>query len=78
MNYQVHPETYGIELRDGMSVDDYIAQARGFSSTAEFREYRDAPPERRAEMRRQRDNNSTDCSDEDRRRTLEFLRIASE
>ena len=76
MNYQVHPDYYGIEFRGGLSVDDYIAQARGFGSTAEFREYRDASPERRAEMRRQRDND--DCGDEDRRRTLDFLRIVNE
>jgi hypothetical protein len=69
MNYVTHPDCYyGVELRDGMDVNDYIAQARGFSSTAQFIEYRDAPPERRAEMRRQRDNN--DNGDDDRRRYL--------
>jgi hypothetical protein len=31
-NYQVHPDVYyGVELRDGGSIDDYVAQARGFS-----------------------------------------------
>jgi hypothetical protein len=77
-DYQIHPETYGIEVRDGQSVDDYIAKARGFSSTAEFREYRSASPERKTELRRQRDNNTSVDSDDDsdRRRQLELLRIA--
>lgn len=76
-DYQVHPETtYGIELRGDLSVADYIAAARKFSSTDQFVEYRDASPKRQAEMRRQRDNNA-DSSDDDRRRTLEFLRITN-
>jgi hypothetical protein len=53
----------------------YIAKARGFSSTAEFREFRDASPKRRKEMRRERDNDSADSDGDDRRRTLEFLRL---
>lgn len=76
-NYQVHPDSFSsIELRDGESIDDYIAKARRFSSTAEFREYRDGSPERRKEMRkdRNRDNNSADSDDDDRRRTLDFLK----
>jgi hypothetical protein len=74
-NYQVHPDSlYGVELRDGLSVDDYIAKARGFHSTAQLIEYRDASPKRRKEMRRERDNNADD-GDEDRRRTLDFLRL---
>ena len=74
-DYQVHPDShYGIELRDGQDLDSYIAKARGFRSTAEFIEYRDASPKRQAKMRRERDNSSTD-SDGDRRRTLDFLRL---
>jgi hypothetical protein len=77
-NYTVHPFSFSsIELRDGESIDDYIAKARGFNSTAEFREYRDGSPKRRAKMRRdrERENNSADSDeDSDRRRTLEFLR----
>ncbi len=81
-NYQVHPDSFSsIELRDGESIDDYIAIARGFSSTAEFREFRDGSPERRAKMRqnRNRDNNSADSDeDSDRRRQLELLRITKD
>jgi len=74
-DYQVHPGTYDIEIRDGQSVDDYIATARGFNSTAEFREYyRGASPERRKEMRRARDNTSADDGDDIRRRTLDLLK----
>lgn len=76
VNYQVHPDTYGIEIRDGQSVEDYISVARRFRSTAEFREFRDAGPERRKEMRRSRDNNSAEDGDDDRRRTLEFLKAS--
>ena len=77
-NYQVHPDVYyGVELRDGGSIDDYVAQVRGFKSTAQFIEYRDASSEHREEMGRQRDKNSTD-GDDDRRRVLEFMRICNE
>ena len=77
-NYQVHPDVhYGVELRDGGSIDDYVAQARGFKSTAQFIEYRDASSEHREEMGRQRDKNSTD-GDDDRRRVLEFMMICNE
>jgi hypothetical protein len=80
--YQHHPEpTYGIEIRDGWTEDDYIAQARGFSSTAEFRQYRDAPQERREEMREareSRDNNGADDSDEDLGRYAELLKVSNE
>jgi hypothetical protein len=80
MDYQIHPDShYGIELRAGESTDDYISRARGFSSTAEFREYRSASQEQRKAMRRSRDNHSADSDeDSDRRRTLELLRICSE
>jgi hypothetical protein len=79
MNYQVHPDSfYGIELRDGQSIDDYIATARQFRSTDEFREYRDGTPERRAQMRRDRNrDNSPDDGDDIRRRTLEFLKAST-
>jgi hypothetical protein len=76
MDYQIHPDShYGIELRDGDDIDSYVARARGFSSTAEFREYRSASLERKAELRRarERDNNSADS--DDRRRAYEFLRL---
>lgn len=78
-NYQVHPEPfhYGVELRAGESVDDYIATARGFRSAADWCEYRDATPRRQAAIRRDRDNSSAD-SDDDRRRQLEFLRIVND
>jgi hypothetical protein len=73
-NYQVHPDVhYGVELRDGGSIDDYVAQARGFKSTAQFIEYRDASSEHREEMGRQRDKNSTD-GDDDRRRAARLRR----
>lgn len=75
-DYETRPIPFdGIELRDGESIDDYIAKARGFGSTAEFREFRDASPERRTEMRRERDNNADCDGDDDRRRTFEFLRL---
>jgi protein involved in polysaccharide export with SLBB domain len=78
VNYVVHPDCYyGIELRAGESVDDYIATARGFNTTAEFREYRDATPTRKAEIREQRDK-SADSSDEDRKRQLELLRLTND
>jgi hypothetical protein len=81
-DYQTHPDPscYGIELRGGETVDDYIAKARGFNSTAEFREFRDASPERRkAIMRRDRDNSvDSDDEDSDRRRQLELLRITKD
>jgi hypothetical protein len=66
-DYQHQPDdTYGIELRDSnWSVDDYIAQARGFRSTSDFIEYRDASPSRQAEIRANRDNHSVnDATDE--------------
>jgi hypothetical protein len=79
-DYQTHPDPscYGIETRDGQSVDDYIAKARGFATKDAFIEYRSASPERKAEMRRDRnrDNTSADDSDYDRRRTLEFLKAS--
>jgi hypothetical protein len=80
-DYQTHPDPscYGIELRGSETVDDYIAKARRFASTAEFREYRDASPERRKAMQHgDRDNNADSDDDSDRRRTLELLRISSE
>ena len=66
-NYQHQPDaTYGIELRDNWSVEDYVAQSRGFRSTAEFLEYRDASPARQAEMRANRDKTTAtnDVADE--------------
>ena len=74
-NYQVHPEAchYGVELRAGESIDDYIAIARGFGSTAEFREYRAASSSRREEMRAARDRHSTE-EDDDRSIYLEFIK----
>jgi hypothetical protein len=75
MNYQVQPDPYyGIELRQGESADDYIAKARGFSSTAEFREYRDASPARREEMRNARDRRNADTNDDGRKRYVELLK----
>lgn len=66
-DYQTHPDTYyGIELRDGMTVDDYIAKARHFRSTAAWIEYRDASPQDREQIQI-RDNN-----DDDRKRSLEL------
>jgi hypothetical protein len=77
-DYETRPIPFdAIELRAGESIDDYIAKARRFSSTAEFREYRDAGPARRKEMRRERDNDSSADSDEDRRRDYELLRITN-
>jgi hypothetical protein len=69
-DYQHHPDySYGIELRDGWTEDDYIAQARRFRSTAEFREYRDADGERQADMRRNRDSrDKREGNNEDLRR----------
>jgi hypothetical protein len=75
-NYQVHPDSFSsIELRDGESIDDYIAKARRFGSTAEFREFRDASPERRKAMQRRNQGNDSATSDDDidRRRTLTWL-----
>jgi len=73
--YQHHPDYgYGLELRDGYTTEDYIAQARGFRSTAEFREYRDADEERRADMRRNRDaRDKREDNNEDLHR---FVRLA--
>jgi hypothetical protein len=81
MTYTVHPDSFSsIELRDGESIDTYIAKARGFRSTDEFREYRDGSPETREAMRRNRgrDTTSVDSDDCDRRRTLEFLKANNE
>jgi hypothetical protein len=79
--YEVRPIPFdGIELRDGgEAVDFYIAKARRFGSVAEYREFRDANPARRKEMRKQRDNDTADSadSDEDRRRAYELLRITN-
>lgn len=76
-NYRHHPDYgygYGIEIRDGWQEDDYIAQARRFRSTREFIEYRDAEPERQADMRRNRDaRDKRDESNEDLHR---FVRLA--
>lgn len=75
MDYQTHPETYyGIEIRAGESVDDYIAKARHFRSTAAWIEYRDASPEQREDIIRSRDKNE---DDEDRVRSFELLRITN-
>jgi hypothetical protein len=79
MDYQTHPDPscYGIETRDGQSLDDYIAKARRFNSTAEWREFRDANPVRREAMQhRNRDNATSTDSDDDRRRTLELLKAS--
>ena len=81
-DYQHYPDTpygYGIEIRDGWTTDDYIAQARGFRSTREFTEYRDADEERRTELRRNkgaRDNRTE--SNEDLCRYAAFLRLSNE
>ena len=81
-DYQHAPDTpygYGIEIRDNWSVDDYIAQARGFRSTREFIEYRDADDERRADMRRNRDSrDNRDENNEDLRRYADFLKVCNE
>jgi len=75
MNYEVQPAPcYGIELRQGESADDYIAKARGFGSTAEFREYRDASPARREQMRNARDRRNAKTNDDDRKRYVELLK----
>ncbi len=74
-DYQHHPDYgYGIEIRDGWQVDDYIAQARGFSSTAEFRDYRDADEERQSDIRRNRD--ARDKRDEDNEDLYRFVKLA--
>jgi hypothetical protein len=76
-DYTVHPDSFSsIELRADEDIDSYISKARGFSSVAEFREFRDANPQRRKEMRkdRDRDNTRVDSDDCDRRRTLELLK----
>lgn len=78
MTYQHHPDrTYGLELRDGWTAEDYIAQARGFSSTAEFLEYRSATPERQAEIRdRSNRGNKTSATDDgDLMRYTAFLSL---
>jgi hypothetical protein len=74
-DYTVHPDSYGIEIRDGQSIDDYIAKARKFNSVEEWREFRDANPARREAMQhRNRDTTSANDGDCDRRRTLELLK----
>ena len=74
-DYETRPIPFdAIELRDGESIDDYIAKARGFSSTGSWIEYRDAEPARKAAMRRELDNDDDADSDDDRRRALEFLK----
>lgn len=82
--YHPYPGDYGLELRDGWAVDDYIAQARGFRSTAEFREFRDSTSERQAEIiraeksRKSRDELTDDLpSDEDMRLYADYLRICT-
>lgn len=76
-DYRHHPDvSYGIEIRDGWSESDYIAQARGFSSTAEFLEYRDASAERQEEMRRNRDKHvSANADDGDLMRYAAYLNL---
>jgi hypothetical protein len=76
--YQHQPDsTYGIELRGNESVDDYIANARRFRSTAEFIEYRDASASRKAEIRANRDNHSVadDAHKDDLLRRLAVLKV---
>ncbi len=65
MSYTFHPDpVYGVEFRDGLTEDDYIAQARGFRSTRDWLEYRDAAPARQAEIRRERERrDSADCDE---------------
>jgi hypothetical protein len=78
--YQHYPDpSYGIELRDnGWTTDDYIAQARGFRSTAEFREYRDADSDRKAEIIRDRKSGKPVNSDDgDLFRYVELLKAFS-
>jgi hypothetical protein len=76
-DYQHHPDySYGIEVRDGWTAEDYIAQARGFRSTAEFLEYRDASPERQKEIRRNRDRHNNNIDDGDILRYAAYLRIS--
>ena len=72
--FQVHPDSvYGIELRSDRSIDDYIATARGFSSTAEFREFRDGSPSRREEIRRARARHAK-TNEDDRKRVVELMK----
>jgi hypothetical protein len=75
--YVHHPEpSCVIEFRDdGITSDDYIARARGFSSTAEFREYRCASERRREEMRADRDSRDDGADDNrDLVRVVELLK----
>jgi hypothetical protein len=73
--YQHHPDYgYGVEIRDGWTEDDYIAQARRFRSTREFIEYRDAEPERQADMRRDRD--SREKREDNSEDLYRFVRLA--
>jgi hypothetical protein len=75
-NYQHHPErSYGIEIRDGWSEDDYIANARGFTTTADFIEYRSATPERQAEIRDRSNRGKTSATDGDLMRYTTFLSL---
>jgi hypothetical protein len=78
-DYQHYPDTpygYGIEIRNGWTEDDYIAQARRFRSTRDFIEYRDADEEHRADMRSNRDaRDNREDDNEDLRRYAEFLKV---
>lgn len=42
-----------METRPALDADKAIAEARGFASVAEWREFRDATPERRDQMMRE-------------------------
>jgi hypothetical protein len=76
--HEFHPDSgYGIEIRDGFTTDDYIANARGFSSTAEFRAYRDADEETRSDIRRNRNSRDKrpDDNTEDLHRFVQLARL---
>jgi hypothetical protein len=73
--YEVHPDSvYGVEMRSDRSIDDYIATARGFTSTAEFREFRDGSPSRREEIRRARARHAKTNTTDDRIRVVELIK----
>ena len=78
--HEFHPDPgYGVELRDGLTEDDYAANARGFRSTAEFRDYYDADESHRAEMRSNRNaRDNRPESNEDLCRYAAFLRLSNE
>jgi len=59
------------EYRD--SADAMVAEARGFSSVTEWREFRDASPERREQIKR-RIRNHDDPESAELRRELAKLR----